>query len=198
MTTATVERRMARSDADDRQVPRQLTLDDWAHELQASGSRRAPTAAAGRETRRRTPSSPALTAGWARDATAKHAARQLTTRRDKPAETARNEPDGARPRRHDASAPPKDDRALLTTNEAARLLRVHPRTVQRLVERGELSAVHLGSAVRFDPHDVTDLVARVKDPAAASAPDEPLRRPVRSKRAIPASSSFRNRIRSRS
>lgn len=52
--------------------------------------------------------------------------------------------------------------SLLTTGEAADLLHVHPRTVQRLVERGELSAVRLGAAVRFDPSDVADLTARLK------------------------------------
>jgi excisionase family DNA binding protein len=57
---------------------------------------------------------------------------------------------------------PVDDPSLLTTREAARLLHVHPRTVQRLVERGELAAVHLGTAVRFDPTDVTGLIGRLK------------------------------------
>ena len=52
--------------------------------------------------------------------------------------------------------------ALLTTSEAAEVLHVHPRTVQRLVERGELSAVHLGGAVRFDPFDLGGLIARLK------------------------------------
>jgi excisionase family DNA binding protein len=52
--------------------------------------------------------------------------------------------------------------ALLTTEEAASVLLVHPRTVQRLVERGHLCAVHIGSAVRFDPQDVGGLVERVK------------------------------------
>jgi excisionase family DNA binding protein len=52
--------------------------------------------------------------------------------------------------------------SLLTTSEAADLLHVHPRTVQRLVERGELSPVRLGAAVRFDPADVADLTARLK------------------------------------
>jgi excisionase family DNA binding protein len=50
--------------------------------------------------------------------------------------------------------------ALLTTQEAALRLRVHPRTVQRLVERGELAAIHIGAAVRFDPADVVELTAR--------------------------------------
>jgi excisionase family DNA binding protein len=52
--------------------------------------------------------------------------------------------------------------ALLTTVETAELLHVHPRTVQRLVERGELCAVHLGAAVRFDPDDVAALTGRLK------------------------------------
>src|SRR5438552_14462646 len=52
--------------------------------------------------------------------------------------------------------------ALLTTREAAELLHVHPRTVQRLVERGELAAVHLGAAVRFDRADLADLTGRFK------------------------------------
>lgn len=62
------------------------------------------------------------------------------------------------PRTASASAGP----ALLTTDEAAGLLRVHRRTVQRLVERGELAAVRLGSAVRFDPVDLTALTHRLK------------------------------------
>lgn len=61
-----------------------------------------------------------------------------------------------------ASAAP----ALLTTQEAADILHVHPRTVQRLVERGELQVVHLGAAVRFDPTDVADLTSRLKQRAA--------------------------------
>lgn len=62
---------------------------------------------------------------------------------------------------------------LLTTDEAAALLHVHPRTVQRLVERGELCAVHLGCAVRFDPEDLAGLIERVKrrEHAAPATPD---------------------------
>ncbi len=58
--------------------------------------------------------------------------------------------------------PPAPSPALLTTNEAAAALHVHPRTVQRLVERGQLDAIHLGAAVRFDPRDVAELTARLK------------------------------------
>jgi excisionase family DNA binding protein len=81
--------------------------------------------------------------------------RQQMTRDDTRAE---------RPPRSDDGAPPIAalDRAaatLLTTDEVAELLRVHPRTVQRLVERGQLAAVHLGSAVRFDPDDLGGLIS---------------------------------------
>ena len=58
---------------------------------------------------------------------------------------------------------------LLTTSETAALLHVHPRTVQRLVERGQLEAIHLGTAVRFDPGDVAALTEREKQRAAAAS-----------------------------
>jgi excisionase family DNA binding protein len=69
--------------------------------------------------------------------------------------------------------PPAVDEApvapgLLTTCETAALLHVHPRTVQRLVERGQLEAIHLGTAVRFDPGDVAALTEREKQRAAAA------------------------------
>lgn len=71
------------------------------------------------------------------------------------------------------SEPPDDEGAqvapgLLTTSETAALLHVHPRTVQRLVERGQLEAIHLGTAVRFDPGDVAALAEREKQLAAAA------------------------------
>jgi excisionase family DNA binding protein len=81
--------------------------------------------------------------------------------------------------------------ALLTTEEAASVLRVHPRTVQRLVERGDLCAVHIGSAVRFDPQDVVGLVERVKSAPAAPAVDARVRARGRG------SGSFAERLRSR-
>jgi excisionase family DNA binding protein len=69
--------------------------------------------------------------------------------------------------------PPAVDEAqvapgLLTTSETAALLHIHPRTVQRLVERGQLEAIHLGTAVRFDPGDVAALTEREKQRAAAA------------------------------
>ena len=58
--------------------------------------------------------------------------------------------------------PASSPSALLTTHEAAELLHVHPRTVQRLVERGQLGAIHLGAAVRFDPSDIAELTEQLK------------------------------------
>ena len=82
--------------------------------------------------------------------------------------------------------------ALLTTEEAASLLHVHPRTVQRLVERGQLPAVHIGSAVRFDPQDVASLIAGVKSQRQDPRPS--LTDPVRAGRGHRVS--FADRLRS--
>jgi excisionase family DNA binding protein len=81
--------------------------------------------------------------------------------------------------------------ALLTTQETARFLRVHPRTVQRLVERGQLSAIHVGAAVRFDPADLADLTARLKRRTEAPHPSTEIVGPGRGSRA-----SFADRLRS--
>jgi excisionase family DNA binding protein len=81
---------------------------------------------------------------------------------------------------------------LLTTNETAALLHVHPRTVQRLVERGQLEAIHLGTAVRFDPGDVAALTEREKQRTATPAA---LMDRVRASRG--ARVSFAERLRSR-
>jgi excisionase family DNA binding protein len=85
--------------------------------------------------------------------------RQRATERDTTSESAPT--DG-----HDTSA--TRGGTLLTTGETAELLHVHPRTVQRLVERGELCAVRLGAAVRFDPNDVVALTGRLKRYTRAS------------------------------
>jgi hypothetical protein len=65
------------------------------------------------------------------------------------------------------------------------------------VERGQLRAVHLGTAVRFDPRDVAGLITRFKCAPASSAMDDLIGPRVRSTRAVPASTSFRDRVRSR-
>jgi excisionase family DNA binding protein len=72
---------------------------------------------------------------------------------------------------------------------------VHPRTVQRLVERGELSAVHLGAAVRFDRQDLAGLIARVKRAPTGPASEETWPGRALSARAWTSSPSFRDRVR---
>lgn len=47
---------------------------------------------------------------------------------------------------------------LLTVAEAAAELAVHPKTVRRLVERGELAAVKVGAAVRLHPDDLVSFI----------------------------------------
>ena len=115
------------------------------------------------------------------------ATRQETTAHDRP-------PRSDRVRRRSSPASRTAELpalALLTTDEAASVLRVHPRTVQRLVERGDLCAVHIGSAVRFDPQDVGRLVERVKSAPAAPAIDARVRARGRG------AGSFAERLRSR-
>jgi excisionase family DNA binding protein len=117
---------------------------------------------------------------------AKPATRQETTARDRRTRGGRVNP------RSDSTSEATSNPvavALLTTEEAASVLRVHPRTVQRLVERGDLSAVHIGSAVRFDPQDVGGLVERVKSARTAPAIDARVRARGRG--------SFAERLRSR-
>jgi len=126
-----------------------------------------------------------------KNTTRRRTRRQPTTRRDKPAESTTRERGSAKTQRRSTSVPALDKPALLTTVEAAALLHVHPRTVQRLVDRGQLCAVHLGSAVRFDPRDVAGLIDGVKRARPAPAATNPIRARGR------ASGSFAERLRSR-
>jgi excisionase family DNA binding protein len=121
-------------------------------------------------------------------------ARQGATPRDTPSKSEARSRPRVSPKTPAGSAPGIGDAALLTTDEAAGLLHVHPRTVQRLVRRGELCAVHLGSAVRFDPHDVDGLIARLK--RRMEGTPSPLGEPVRARRAS-SRASFSDRLRSR-
>jgi len=82
--------------------------------------------------------------------------------------------------------------ALLTTQEAADLLHVHPRTIQRLVERGQLAAVHVGTAVRFDRMDLADLTLRLKSRASGPPTAGPAVTPGRGRAHV----SFADRLRS--
>jgi excisionase family DNA binding protein len=111
--------------------------------------------------------------------------RQKTTARDTPPE-----------QWHAPSRAPTSDvqeeRTLLTTEEVATLLHVHPRTVQRLVARGQLAAIHLGSAVRFDPRDLGNLITDHKEHRSGPTSSTPSR--LRATRG--ARLSFADRLRS--
>jgi len=80
--------------------------------------------------------------------------------------------------------------ALLTTREVADALHVHPRTVQRLVERGELAVVRLGAAIRFDPAELVRLIA---ERTRTAGPPEPQPDTIRAGRS---GVSFAKRLRS--
>lgn len=49
-----------------------------------------------------------------------------------------------KPTRHD----PLFER-LLDSNEAARLLRIHPKTLQKMARDGEITGIHIGKLWRF-------------------------------------------------
>jgi excisionase family DNA binding protein len=49
---------------------------------------------------------------------------------------------------------------LLDSHQAAAILKVHPRTLQRLVHRGEIAAVHVGKLWRFKPSALTAWIDR--------------------------------------
>jgi len=51
-----------------------------------------------------------------------------------------------------------DDKQLLTINEVAKYLQMHPRTIMRMVDRGELPAVRIGKSVRFEVETVRAFV----------------------------------------
>ena len=49
---------------------------------------------------------------------------------------------------------------LLTLNEAATLIAVSPKTLQRLVARGDLPVIRVGSSLRFSTGDLEACVTR--------------------------------------
>ena len=57
------------------------------------------------------------------------------------------------------SPPPKPTR-LLKPAEAATLLAVSPKTLQRLVARGDLAVIRVGSSLRFSTRDLEAFVTR--------------------------------------
>jgi len=65
-----------------------------------------------------------------------------------------------------ASTGPSDSRLridrepLLDSYQAAAILKVHPRTLQRLVHRGKINAVHVGKLWRFKLSVLTEWIDR--------------------------------------
>jgi len=53
-----------------------------------------------------------------------------------------------------------DREPLLDSHQAAAMLKVHPRTLQRLVHRGEITAVHVGKLWRFKASSLTAWIDR--------------------------------------
>lgn len=51
---------------------------------------------------------------------------------------------------------------LLTVTELADILSVNQLTIRRMVKRGQLSAVRIGRAVRFDPADIDAFLTTVR------------------------------------
>jgi excisionase family DNA binding protein len=56
--------------------------------------------------------------------------------------------------------PQIDREPLLDSYQAAAILKVHPRTLQRLVHRGEIAAVHVGKLWRFRVSALTAWIDR--------------------------------------
>ena len=54
---------------------------------------------------------------------------------------------------------------LLTLHEAATLLAVSPKTLQRLVVRGDLAVIRVGSSLRFSTGDLEAFVTRNRSAA---------------------------------
>lgn len=82
---------------------------------------------------------------------------------------------------------------LLTAQGVAQRLNVSERTVNRLVESGEITPIDIRGAVRYHPHDVDDLIERGRRPARRPTTSQPVRKPTRKPQT--ATRSFRERRR---
>ena len=60
----------------------------------------------------------------------------------------------------------------MTVQEVAKYLNVDPKTVYRLVNRGELPGFKVGGSWRFQKDDLDDWIARQKEAAANKEGDE--------------------------
>ena len=60
----------------------------------------------------------------------------------------------------------------MTVQEVAEYLNVDPKTVYRLVNRGDLPGFKVGGSWRFQKDDLDDWIARQKEAAASKEGDE--------------------------
>ena len=49
---------------------------------------------------------------------------------------------------------------LMDSEEAAALMRIHPKTLQKLARRGELKGIHVGKLWRFREADIAEWIQR--------------------------------------
>ena len=54
---------------------------------------------------------------------------------------------------------------LLTVGEVAALLRLHPKTIERMVREGRIPSLRLGGRLRFRPSDIVSWLAAREDRA---------------------------------
>ena len=55
---------------------------------------------------------------------------------------------------------PTEFEPLLDSEQAANLLRVHPKTLQKMARRGEIHGTHIGKLWRFRASDLNDWLYR--------------------------------------
>jgi excisionase family DNA binding protein len=48
---------------------------------------------------------------------------------------------------------------LLTVGEAAAILHLSPRTIRRMIKRGELYVVRVGRSIRIRPEDIENIIS---------------------------------------
>jgi excisionase family DNA binding protein len=79
-------------------------------------------------------------------------------------------PDPAPPAASNAAAPAAALPLLFTSRETARLLGISERTLWALTRRGEVPAVRIGRAVRYDRRDLIEYVDRLRAAQASGRP----------------------------
>jgi excisionase family DNA binding protein len=50
---------------------------------------------------------------------------------------------------------------LLDSDEAARLLRIHPKTLQKMARKGEITGIHIGKLWRFRASDLDKWIHQI-------------------------------------